>query len=134
MEQEASNQMLLVLNSIESEYNALRNRFIELVQNNKGSNTTPELKGEWKCFYLCLAKIAHIGTLFGGREYFNHFNSINALCKSRHYSKSGMLSLVSFLNGFSSDDILHTGICLPAKKQNLSFYYESDVVGIISTL
>ena len=44
MEQEAGNQMLTVLNSIENEYTALRNRFIELVQNNKGKDTSSEQK------------------------------------------------------------------------------------------
>ena len=49
MEQEAGNQMLTVLNSIENEYTALRNRFIELVQNNKGKDTSSELKSTWFC-------------------------------------------------------------------------------------
>ena len=44
MEQEEDNQMLTVLNSIENEYTALRNRFIELIQNNKGKDTSSELK------------------------------------------------------------------------------------------
>jgi len=44
MEQEAGNQMLTVQNSIENEYTALRNRFIESVQNNKGKDTSSERK------------------------------------------------------------------------------------------
>ena len=56
MEQEAGNQMLTVLNSIENEYTALRNRFIELVQNNKGKDTSSELKSTWFCTNNILQK------------------------------------------------------------------------------